>query len=330
MSHCGSVSLPSPPRRAEIDGLRPPYRSTIIATIMAMVLFLLGLSWPIPAMSRPSEQERAAVKAAKAAQKDGDHEAALEHWLAAFEASDDPGHLVAAAEVEITMNRAIDAYRHLERALLHRAAKRRFKRHVRRMLDKLEPHYLGALAQKKKADEARRAAEQEAERRRAEAKRKAQAEEQRRVLAAARDDLARQKQLEAKRKERELREERAARMQAERDWKGTAGWSTLAAGTVAAGAMTWWFLDYLSGQESLNKDVGAENSAGRFEGLDYRTYKSRQDELNRQATLSVAGIAVGGAAVAAGAWFLLSRPTPVDIVLSPGDGGWRFSARGSF
>lgn len=271
-----------------------------------------------------------AVRAAKKAARAGDHEAAVELYVEAFEATDKPGFLVDAAGIEVTLGRYEQAYRRLERALNHGSAKRRLRRRIRRVLDKLEPQYQSAVQQRRSAEAARQSAEEDAQKRSQKARSTAAAEDQRRVLEAARKDLEQRQDRESKRRDRERAEEQAARREAEREWKSVAGWAAVATGLGIAGGGGWLLMQFQTGQAALNEEVGARNAGGKFDGLDYGNYRRRQEQLNQDATIAVTSVAAGGGVALLGAWFLISRPGEAKIALSPRRGGGLLVVGGAF
>jgi hypothetical protein len=276
----------------------------------------------------PKEAQSAAAKAQKAA-KAGMHDEALDLYISAFELSDSPQFLANAAAVEVVLGHYERAYKRYEKALAHRKTKRRLRRRLGKALEQLEPHYQSAVEQRKNARNARDAAAKEAEQWQKKAARKAAAKAQKSMLQAARDELEKRRETEAQRRDKERHEENAARLQAEREWKGVAGWSALAVGALVAGGGAWALLRYQDGQAQLNDELGATNAGNRFEGLDYATYKSRQANVNQQALFSTIGFAVGGTALLAGAWFTLSRPSAPSVSLAPLPGGGMLFASGA-
>lgn len=295
-----------------------------------MLTFFTVTSFAVDqAQAKVSSDAQKMSAAARKAARSGKHDKAFDLYIGAFKLSDAPGFLAAAAAMEVALGRYERAYKRYEKALAHSKMKRRLRRRIRKALDKLEPNYRSAVQQRNKAADAREAAANAADERQTKAKRRDAARAQKKLIDAARADLEARQKKESNRRRREQNEETAARLQAERDWKGVAGWSALAAGAVVAGSGVWALLSYRDGQAQLNGELGKPNPADRFEALDYETYKSRQEEVNQRAVLSTVGVAVGGAALLVGAWFTLSRPGVNRLSLTPLPGGGLIFASGA-
>ncbi|GEM_PF-3172933 len=280
--------------------------------------------------ARVPKAAKNAARVAKKAARAGDNDKAIDYYQTAYDLSDSPGYLYQRAMIEAKIGRYEAAYKRLEKVAAHPKAKRGLRRRARKKLDKIEGAYLSAVEQRKQAENAKRLAQEEADRQERSARRQRAAQEQKEAVAHARLALARRKAEDAARRKRERLEETAARLRAESEWRGTAGWSLLVGGVVIGAGAGYWLTGYFDEQAALNAELGDENSAGRFEGLDYATYKSRQEELNRSAMIGTAGTVVGGIALVTGSALLISRPAVPDVAIGPAFGGRGLLVRGRF
>lgn len=120
----------------------------------------------------------------------------------------------------------------------------------------------------------------------------------------------------------------------EGEWKRTGRWVALGGGAalLAVGAA---ILASASGAQSdLEAEMGPANTAGKFTGVGYADYKSRQESINSQIVMADALLVGGVAVAAAGAWMALTAPdTPsprATLQVAPQPGGatallaWRF------
>jgi len=120
----------------------------------------------------------------------------------------------------------------------------------------------------------------------------------------------------------------------EGNWKRTGRWIALGGGAalMAAGAA---ILASASGAQSdLEAEMGPANSAGKFTGVGYADYKSRQESINSQIVMADALLVGGVAVAAAGAWMALTAPDApaprATLQVAPQPGGttallaWRF------
>lgn len=117
-------------------------------------------------------------------------------------------------------------------------------------------------------------------------------------------------------------------------WKRTGRWIALGGGAalVAAGAA---ILASASGAQSdLEAEMGPADGAGKFTGVGYADYKSRQEDINSQIVMADALLVGGVAVAAAGAWMALTAPDApaprATLQVAPQPGGatallaWRF------
>ncbi len=120
----------------------------------------------------------------------------------------------------------------------------------------------------------------------------------------------------------------------EGQWKRTGRWVALGGGAalVAAGAA---ILASASGAQSdLEAEMGPANSSGKFTGVGYADYKSRQESINSKIVMADALLVGGVAVAAAGAWMALTAPDApaprATLQFAPQPGGaaallaWRF------
>lgn len=91
-------------------------------------------------------------------------------------------------------------------------------------------------------------------------------------------------------------------------WKSTAGWGTVAAGTVLLGLGGYLAASYSSGQADLDARLNDRDSNNKVKAIDFRTYDSEQQALNGTAALGTSALVVGAVAAGAGAWMLLTAP----------------------
>jgi len=99
-------------------------------------------------------------------------------------------------------------------------------------------------------------------------------------------------------------------------WKRSAAMPVLGGGVAVVAIGAYIALATMGEQADLDDRVATKAPDGRVIGIDKQTYKTEQERLNRNATISAATLGVGAVAVGVGAWMVATQPG-AKVTLAP-------------
>lgn len=112
-------------------------------------------------------------------------------------------------------------------------------------------------------------------------------------------------------------------------WREYVGWGAVAVGVLSVALGISAYTDYLTDQRALNALVGQRDQHGKISGISATAYKERQQALDTDARIGVAGLVAGGVVAGVGAALLFGGAAE-RVSLAPWTGSRGMSAAVSF